>query len=236
MRKNHPILTRGRQAALGATLLLAGTGIVQAEFSANIGVTSNYIFRGLTQTDDGAAVQGGLDYGHESGVYVGAWASNVDFEIEGSNFTGYELDGWIGFAGAFEQLNYDLGYIYYAYPGSRDLKDSDFGEIYLNLNVDMLTVGVFYVTNAESEVREQFKDAVYYYANLDVPITEDWSAGATLGRQDFRSSAPEDDYTHWQLGVTRHTDIGDFTFAYDQTDLSGNDGDAKVSASFVMTF
>jgi len=186
MTKNHPILSRGRQAALGATLLLAGTGVVQAEFSANIGVTSNYMFRGLTQTDDGAAVQGGLDYAHESGVYVGTWASNVDF---GDGFTGYELDGWIGFAGAFEQLNYDLGYIYYAYPGRRDLKDSDFGELYLNLNVDMLTDGVFYVTNTESAVREQFKDAVYYYASLDLPIAEDWSAGATLGRQDFRSSA-----------------------------------------------
>lgn len=233
MNKTHPILSRGRQAALGATLLLAGTGIVQAEFSANIGVTSNYIFRGLTQTDDGAAVQGGLDYAHESGLYLGTWASNVDF---GDNITGYELDGWIGFAGAFEQLNYDLGYIYYAYPGSRDLKDSDFGEIYLNLNVDMLTVGVFYVTNTESAVREDLEDAVYYYASLDVPIVDDWSAGATVGRQDFRSSASAEDYTHWQLGVTRHTTIGDFTFAYDQTDLSGNDGDAKVSAMFVMTF
>lgn len=232
MQKPYQMLAAGRQALLGTTLLLAGTAVVQADFSANIGVTSNYVFRGLTQTDDQAAVQGGLDYAHESGLYLGTWASNVDFD----GFTGYELDGWVGFAGAFEQLNYDLGYIYYAYPGSRDLKDSDFGEIYLNLNVDMLTVGVFYVVHTESAVRDQFDDAVYYYGSLDLPINEGWSAGATLGRQDFQSSAPGDDYTHWQLAVTRHVDFGDFTFAYDQTDLSGNDGDAKISAMFVMTF
>lgn len=233
MKKHHFVLSHGRQAVLGATLLLAGTGIVQAELSANIGVTSNYIFRGLTQTDDQAAVQGGLDYVHESGIYVGTWASNVDF---GDEFTGYEIDFWAGFAGAIEQLNYDIGYIYYAYPAKSALDDSDFGEAYLNLIVDMLTVGVSYVTNTESAVREVFDDAVYYYAALDLPVSEEWSAGGTVGRQDFRSSAPASDYTHWQLALTRHTDFGDFTFAYDQTDLSGDDGDARASATFVMTF
>ena len=62
-----------------ATALLAGAGVAQAELSANIGVASNYYFRGITQTDDGAAVSGGIDYNHESGFYVGTWMSNIDF-------------------------------------------------------------------------------------------------------------------------------------------------------------
>lgn len=53
-------------------------------FSANIGAVSNYIWRGVTQTQDGAAIQGGLDYGHISGFYAGAWASNIDWNDEGA--------------------------------------------------------------------------------------------------------------------------------------------------------
>jgi len=53
-------------------------------FSANIGVVSNYIWRGVTQTQDGAAVQGGLDFTHESGFYAGVWASNIDWNDEGA--------------------------------------------------------------------------------------------------------------------------------------------------------
>ena len=76
----------------------------------NIGVTSNYLFRGVTQTGDGAAVQGGLDYGHESGLYVGTWTSNVNFA------GGTELDVYGGFSGESGDLGYDVGVTGYLYP------------------------------------------------------------------------------------------------------------------------
>ena len=66
-----------------ATALLAGAGVAQAELSANLGVQSNYYFRGITQTDDKAAVSGGIDYAHDSGFYLGTWLSNVDFGRQG---------------------------------------------------------------------------------------------------------------------------------------------------------
>jgi uncharacterized protein (TIGR02001 family) len=72
--------------AAGALLYLSlgSTGLALADsphsVSANIGAVSNYIWRGVTQTGDQAAIQGGLDYGHESGFYLGTWASNVDFD------------------------------------------------------------------------------------------------------------------------------------------------------------
>ena len=72
-----------------ASALMAGASVAQAELSANIGVASNYYFRGITQTDDSAAVSGGIDYAHDSGFYLGTWMSNVDFggnedvEVEG---------------------------------------------------------------------------------------------------------------------------------------------------------
>lgn len=75
-------------ASLG-TLMLALTGPAVAEdpynISANIGAVSNYMWRGVTQTQDGAAIQGGLDFSHSSGFYAGTWASNVDFNDEGAS-------------------------------------------------------------------------------------------------------------------------------------------------------
>jgi uncharacterized protein (TIGR02001 family) len=73
-------------AMLIACLGCSGTALAQApwSFSANIGAVSNYIWRGVTQTQDGAAVQGGLDVAHESGFYAGTWASNIDWNDEGA--------------------------------------------------------------------------------------------------------------------------------------------------------
>jgi uncharacterized protein (TIGR02001 family) len=73
-------------ALLTASLLTSAPASAQSpwSFSANIGAVSNYIWRGVTQTGDQAAVQGGLDVAHESGFYAGTWASNVDFDEGGS--------------------------------------------------------------------------------------------------------------------------------------------------------
>ena len=83
--------TRIPKASLAASLgslMLVLTAPASAEdpynISANIGVVSNYMWRGVTQTQDGAAVQGGLDFTHESGFYMGTWASNVDWNNEGA--------------------------------------------------------------------------------------------------------------------------------------------------------
>ena len=85
---NAPRVFRASAAASIGTLMLALGGPAAAEdpynISANIGAVSNYMWRGVTQTQDGAAVQGGLDFKHESGFYAGTWVSNVDFNNEGA--------------------------------------------------------------------------------------------------------------------------------------------------------
>ena len=66
------------------------SGAANAAVEANIGATSNYVWRGVTQTNDDAAISGGVDYSDESGVYVGAWASDVKW------VDGYEFDVYFG--------------------------------------------------------------------------------------------------------------------------------------------
>ena len=109
--------------ALGAAVAAALTsGVASAELTANAGIFSNYIWRGTTQTNDGAAGQGGLDWGHKSGLYAGTWVSNVAFPDQDATTgavdfgTGYEMDVYGGFAGEAGNFGYDLGVITYQYP------------------------------------------------------------------------------------------------------------------------
>ena len=99
-----------------------------AGVSANVSFTTDYIWRGLTQSD-GPAVQGGFDYEADSGFYAGFWGSNVNF----NNGNGQELDYYAGYGFSLGDVGVDVGYITYDYPDSDpDLK---FEEIYLGFSI-----------------------------------------------------------------------------------------------------
>ena len=101
---------------------------IQAGVSANVSFTSDYIWRGMTQTD-GPALQGGFDFESESGFYAGIWGSNVNF----NNGNGQELDYYAGYGFSLGELGVDVGYIVFDYPDSSpDLK---FEEIYLGFSL-----------------------------------------------------------------------------------------------------
>lgn len=201
--------------------LLAG-GAANADLEANIGATSNYLWRGVTQTDDSAAIQGGLDYSHESGFYAGTWASNVDFGDKG-----YELDLYLGFGGEAGALGYDLGYIQYLYPVH---DDADFGEVYLNLSYGSVGGGVALTVSNDDAALD---DAVYYYLGVSGEVAEGFTLGGTVGHYTFDDS--DADYTHVQLSLGKGTDMGDFTFAIDKNDIDDDD-DPRVSVSWSKSF
>src|SRR5690606_35011879 len=84
-----------------------------ADVTANVSITNNYIWRGLTQTMNDPAIQGGIDYSHESGFYAGTWVSNAGYVAEDA--FNYEHDLYFGFAGETDAFSYDVGYLYYNY-------------------------------------------------------------------------------------------------------------------------
>ncbi len=99
---------------LGAAVAAAlSSGVAAAEVTANAAVTNNYIWRGVTQTTDQAAGQGGIDWGFGPGFYAGTWLSNVDFSGLGD---GYEMDVYAGWGGEAGSFGCDLGAITYQYP------------------------------------------------------------------------------------------------------------------------
>ena len=173
-----------------ATTLLAGAGVAQAELSANLGVASNYYFRGVTQTDDGAAVSGGIDFNHDSGFYLGTWMSNVDFGSS-SPKADIEIDLYTGFGGDIGDsgVSYDLSAWYYWYPGSGGDSfgapgdcgpnagdcsgELDYAEISGSLGFGPVTGTIAYTVWAEQDgdnIAPFQEDDIYYNLGVDLPF------------------------------------------------------------------
>ena len=106
------------------------------EISGNVGLSSDYIWRGMTQTDGDAAINGGFDLATDNGFYFGTWSSNAGGA--GANYS-MELDVYLGFSGEMgnENMSYDIGYISVIYPGD---DSSDFEEAYIGFNIYGLSI------------------------------------------------------------------------------------------------
>lgn len=227
-----------KKIALACGIAMVGfSSLAAAEVSMNIGVTSNYLFRGVTQTNDDAAVSGGVDWSSPMGLYAGAWASNVDFgDATTPSPTPYELDLYGGYSGELSGFGYDLGLIYYTY-------DSDADANYLELGVSgswkFLKLGVNYTLDGDANDKTDpfVSGDIYYYGQANMDLPDDYSVGLTLGRYSFDNNGIGDtkSYSHYQFDLTKSAgDFGDVTLTLSDTDLDNDD--AKVLASWSKSF
>jgi uncharacterized protein (TIGR02001 family) len=112
----------------------------------NVGATTDYRFRGISQTSFDPALQGGVDFSHKSGLYLGAWASNIKWikDYVGATKGSTELDLYGGFKGEIvKDLAFDLGVIRYQYPGNTAaavLVNANTTEVYGALTYNVFTV------------------------------------------------------------------------------------------------
>lgn len=93
-------------------------------FTGNVGIYSQYIFRGLTQTNKEPAIQGGFDYAHKSGLYAGTWASNISWLRDSGLYSAGgsgEFDFYGGWKPTWGDFTFDLGTLYYWYPGDPNI-------------------------------------------------------------------------------------------------------------------
>ena len=226
--------------AVGA---LALSGAAAAEFSANIGATNNYIWRGVSQTSNGAAVSGGLDYAHDSGFYAGTWASNIDW-TGGTAGSGAEVDFYGGFASEVSGLGYDVGAIYYYYPTS-GYDDSNFGEIYGTLSWGPVSGGIAYTVTSDvndvSGTAQGFQDGdLYYHVSANFEVMPTWTVGGTIGYYDFEDNGDggtDINYTHYQVDVGKSAgDFGDFTFTVSKAEEESGSDDTLFVVSWAKTF
>ena len=185
--------------------------------SANAAASSNYLWRGVTQTAGDSAVSGGIDYADDSGFYVGTWASSL-------SDNSYELDLYAGFGGELsDNISYDVGFMYYAYP---DADDSDFSEIYGSVSFDALTVGLAVLTSSDAD-NVDAGDSIY--ANVDYTFDLGDELELALHFGSYSGDAlGDDEYIDYGVSLSK----SGFTFGASATDLDDKAGDLKVYVSY----
>lgn len=202
------LLSTAVMIALSTTALQA-EGDTEVSISSNMSLTSNYIWRGMTQTHNGPAIQGGIDLGF-NGFYLGAWGSNVSWI--GEEDSSMEIDYYAGYAGEFEGLGYDLGFIRYAYP--KATSSNQFDEIYLGLSYDL---EVLALNATYSRGLDDAADDIAVGAS--VPLPYDITLDAEYGDYDTVGSRV-------MGGLSKSYGKFDFSLAYiDFSADSGSDAD-----------
>lgn len=214
-----------RKSILSLTLALAPAFAAAADappVTGNGSVVSDYRFRGISQTYLGPAVQGGIDYAHSSGLYVGNWNSSISGNVF-PNTAGIEMDVYGGYKKTFGDFGVDVGTIYYWYPKAETPAGDDFNnwEVYLGGSWKWLSAKLFYSlsdyfglndsqantwfanrdTGAALGGRGGSKGTTYLDLGVTFPFTKELSLVAHYGILNVKEYS-ELDYKDWKLGVT----------------------------------
>ena len=203
--------------------LLIGPAIVYADndignFSANVGFFNQYSFRGMDQSGEEAAVQGGFDWAHDSGFYIGTWASNVDFN---DNDSVVEFDFYGGYAKEIQNgINLDLSMIGYTYPGAYASSNYDYYEYSFGLGKSIGPVSFSTAINYSPEFFAQSGDATYWQGDLDYEFQEIKISGH-VGKQwvDLETTYGAPDYVDYSIGASYVWQGFDLSVAYVDTDV-----------------
>ncbi len=206
-----------------SSMLLSNLALAESphEFSANVALSTDYMYRGQSQTGNLPAISGGLDYAHESGFYLGTWASNVDF---GGNVTS-EIDIYGGYGGSLggSGISYDVGLLYYIYPGQATGNDFNFIEGYLGFGYDFsdqLSAGVTF--RATPDWQGATGDGFNVEGALDYSLPYGMTLSGSVGHQTVDENATwgTPDWTYYSVGISK-TIIGPFdaSIAWIDTDL-----------------
>lgn len=221
-------------AAAAATVALSGAAMAQElELSTNISLTSDYVFRGISQTQEDPAIQGGFDATYGIG-YAGVWASNVDF---GADDPSVEIDLYAGVRPTIGDTTLDLGVLYYGYVEDKGAPGS-FSYVELKAAASRTfgpaTLGA--VVYYSPEYSADGGDATYVEVNGAVPIAPKWTLSAAAGHQALKNY---DDYNTWNVGVSYAiTDKLAADLRYHDTDAHelGQIYDARVVVSLKAAF
>lgn len=188
-------------------------------FSANVALTTDYVFRGYTQNNEDPSIQGGFDYEHESGFYAGVWGAAVDF-----NNANVELDYYVGYGNEFggTGIGYDVGVLYYDYPNSTGGVETT--EVHVGLSYDF---GPAAVSGTWYHSTDYFaaNDADTFEIGVDVPLPSDFALAAVWGTTNYDDSVAKgggDDYDYYSLGLSK--EFGGFGFDLSYHDTSGVSG------------
>lgn len=220
-------------------------------FTANVGVVSDYVFRGISQSQHHPALQGGVDYAHQSGLYAGFWASTVnwtdrtDVTIQKNNHI--ETDWYGGFKNTIGDFGYDVGVIRYYYPGSFNpnqidgLTTANTTEVYIGGSWKFISlkysqaVSNNFMGFGAADATTRSKGSNYTDLTVTYPVDETLNVIAHIGRQNIENTVATGlpaSYTDWKLGVTKDFGFGVLGVAYTDTNAKGNFNEAGNAEAY----
>lgn len=184
------------------------TFLGKIDSSMTVTLASDYIWRGQSQTNGDGAIQGSLDFAHESGLYVGVWGSNVDETDLGASV---EWDYYLGYAGDItDNISYDVSWWAYEYPGAGSAAYEYAGA----LGIYGFTAGAKYTYHNA--------DNMYYHIGYDFSLPYDIGLGLHYG--DSHDKTGEGiDYNDWAVTLGKSALGLDWAVMYSDTDISKDD-------------
>lgn len=215
-------------AMLAGAATVGTTGVAAAEgtVTANVALTSNYVWRGITQSDGDFAVQGGADYTNGM-FYAGAWASSVDdFGADASA----ELDLYAGVTPTLGPVTFDFGVIGYFYPGADDI---DFAEL---KGAASFSPTEAFSIGAAAYIADDFAgvdgdEGLYLEANAAYAFSEAFSISGAFGNQNVDGDLGESDYDTWNIGASYAFHGFGFDLRYHDVDATGYDEEISFTIS-----
>lgn len=212
-------------AALVASF--AAPAMAESPFSANVSMTTNYIYRGISQTANKPALQGGFDYAHESGLYAGIWGSSISWLGDSGTAAsaGTEFDTYLGYSGEAGDIGYDVGLLAYNYPGDYGTNlSANTTELYGSVSYKFVTAkysrstgNLFGVANSSGS---GYLDLSASYEMNGV------SLGAHYGKQTVANS-PASDYTDFNVSASKEIGGYGFSVMYSKANVTGGLVDAQ---------
>jgi len=196
-------------ALVVSTPIFAADAPAASPITANVTLASEYVYRGISQTRGKLAVQGGFDYAHSSGLYIGTWGSNISWITDGTPAatSNLELDVYGGYKGSVgSDIGYDVGVLHYDYPGSypAGFVNANTDEVYVAGSYKMFTLKYSNsVTNLFGYSDSKGSD--YLDASANFEVMSGLTLGLHAGHQRIKNSSP---YSYTDYKVSLSKDLG----------------------------
>jgi len=229
-----------KKCLLASAMLLGLSGVVAAQeeeasepWTTTLSgtLTSDYVFRGISQSQESAALQGSVNVGHESGFYAGVWGSSVDFTPKDSDFeddANFEVDLYVGYGWEFgEGFSGDVSLVRYVYPGTEEGFDYDYNELIGKFGYNDF---IFFTVGYSNDVFNTSETGIYYGLSGSYALPW-WELELTgeVGRYTLDEDTGFEDYTHYGVGIGRSFGPVSTSINWVNTDGNGEDNYGEIA-------
>lgn len=222
------IMTIAAAASVFSLPMLAIADDAPYKFTGNVTLASEYIYRGIEQTAGKPAIQGGFDFAHSSGFYLGVWGSNISWISDGLPGTtaSVEMDVYGGYKNTFAggDWNYDIGVLSYVYPVSNfpaNTTKPDTTEVYGAIGWKWLTLKYSHVVSSHifgfnSATGGDTRNSGYVDLTGTYDLGSGWGVSGHVGHQKIKDFS-DASYTDYKIGATKDVGLGTVGLYYSDT-------------------